>query len=131
MNGPCQLCERETALTRHHLVPQCRHHNKWNKKNFDRRTIKTDLLLLCAGCHRHLHALFTEKELERRFHDLPSLRAHPEVEKFVVWLRTKPPGFKPPSSRVRKVQQGPDGSPSRSLIFLENGSLQSSLTKRK
>ena len=37
MTGPCQLCERETALTRHHLVPQCRHHNKWNKKNFDRR----------------------------------------------------------------------------------------------
>ena len=101
MIGPCQLCERETALTRHHLVPQCRHHNKWNKKNFDRRAIKTDLLLLCHGCHRHLHALFTEKELERRFHDLPTLRAHPAVAKFVTWLRTKPPGFKPPSSRVK------------------------------
>ncbi len=101
MIGTCQLCERETALTRHHLVPQCRHHNKWNKKNFDRRAIKTDLLLLCHGCHRHLHALFTEKELERHFHDLPTLRAHPAVEKFVSWLRTKPPGFKPPSSRVK------------------------------
>ncbi len=100
MIGPCQLCERETALTRHHLVPQCRHHNKWNKKNFDRRAIKTDLLLLCSGCHRHLHAVFTEKDLERQFHDLPSLRAHPAVEKFVAWLRTKPPGFRPPSSRA-------------------------------
>ena len=93
--GPCQLCGRETVLTRHHLVPQCRHRNKWNKKNFDRREVKTNLLLLCGGCHKQLHALFTEKELERRLHDLPSLRAEPEVQKFVAWIRRKPPGFKP------------------------------------
>lgn len=95
MIGPCELCQRETRLTRHHLVPQCRHANKWNKKNFDRRVVKTDLLMLCIGCHKQLHALFTEKELERRLHDLPSLRAEPEVQKFVEWIRNKPPGFKP------------------------------------
>ena len=54
-----------------------------------------DLLLLCAGCHKQLHALFTEKELERRLHDLPSLLAEPEVQKFVAWIKDKPPGFKP------------------------------------
>ena len=101
MLGPCQLCARETALTRHHLVPQCRHRNKWNKKNFDRREVKTNLLLLCGGCHKQLHALFTEKELERRLHDLPSLRAEPEVQKFVAWIRSKPPGFKPAVKGVR------------------------------
>ena len=95
MIGPCRLCGRETSLTRHHLVPQCRHANKWNKKRFDRRVVKTDLLLLCGGCHKQLHALFTEKELERRLHDLPSLQAEPEVRKFVDWIKTKPPGFKP------------------------------------
>lgn len=93
--GRCQLCERETALTRHHLIPQCRHGTKWNRKNFDRREVKTNLLLLCSGCHKQLHALFTEKELERRLHDLPSLRAEPAVQRFVDWIRTKPPGFKP------------------------------------
>ncbi len=101
MIGPCQLCGRETALTRHHLVPQCRHRNKWNKKNFDRRAVKTDLLLLCAGCHKQLHALFSEKELERRLHDLHSLLAEPEVQKFVAWIRDKPPGFRPRANRSR------------------------------
>ncbi len=101
MIGPCQLCERETPLTRHHLVPQCRHHNKWNKKNFDRRAIKTDLLLLGAGCPRPLPAVFPYTQPHREFHDLPTLRAHPAVERFVSWLRTKPSGFKPPGSRVK------------------------------
>lgn len=104
MIGRCQLCERETSLTRHHLVPQCRHANKWNKKHFDRRRVKTDLLLLCAGCHKQLHALFSEKELERRLHDLPSLRAEPEVQRFVEWLRTKPPGFRPHVNRAREFR---------------------------
>ena len=103
MIGPCELCGRETSLTRHHLVPQCRHRNKWNKKNFDRRMVKTSLLMLCAACHKQLHAVFTDKELERRFHDLPSLRGHPEVAKFVAWIRTKPPGFKPIINRMRAV----------------------------
>ena len=100
MIGLCQLCGRETSLTRHHLVPQCRHRNKWNKKNFDRRAVKTNLLLLCAGCHKQLHALFSEKELERRLHDLPSLLAEPEVQKFVAWIREKPPGFRPRAMRA-------------------------------
>lgn len=101
MIGPCQLCGRETALTRHHLVPQCQHRNKWNKKNFDRRAVRNDLLLLCVGCHKQLHTLFTEKELERRLHDLPSLLAEPEVQKFVGWIKDKPSGFKPRALRPR------------------------------
>ena len=102
MIGPCQLCGRETALTRHHLVPQCRHANKWNKKHFDRRAVKTNLLMLCGGCHKQLHALFSEKELERRLHDLATLRAEPAVQNFVAWLSKKPPGFKPTVNRVRE-----------------------------
>lgn len=95
MVGPCELCARETALTRHHLVPQCRHRTKWNRKNFSRAEVKSSLLMLCSGCHRQLHALFGEKELERRYHSAAALLEHPEVRKFVEWIRGKPPGFKP------------------------------------
>jgi hypothetical protein len=103
MIGPCELCGRETALTRHHLVPQCRHKNKWNKKNFSRQEVKRRLLLLCSACHRQLHALFSEKELERRLCDPDRLRAEPEVRKFVEWIGSKPAGFKPlvNASRVK------------------------------
>ena len=64
--------------------------------------MKTDLLLLCVGCHKQLHALFSEKELERRLHDLPSLRAEPEVQKFVAWIKDKPPGFRPRAIRAKR-----------------------------
>ena len=101
MTGRCQLCERETALTRHHLVPQCRHRNRWNKKNFDRRVVKTSLLLVCEGCHKQLHVLFTEKELERRLSDLPRLLAEPQVQRFVAWIKDKPQGFRPRANRSR------------------------------
>lgn len=104
MIGACQLCERETALTRHHLVPRCRHSNRWNKKNFDRHSVKTSLLLVCGGCHKQLHALFSEKELERRLSDLPRLLAEPEVRRFVDWIKDKPPGFRPRAIRSRPRQ---------------------------
>ena len=107
MIAPCELCQRETALTRHHLVPQCRHKNKWNKKNFPRATVKTHLSLLCSACHRQLHALFTEKELERRLCDVDRLRAEPAVQKFVAWISGKPPGFKPLVSRARAKDSSP------------------------
>ena len=101
MTGPCELCGRATSLTRHHLVPQCRHRNKWNKKNFDRQTVKHSLLMTCSSCHKQLHAVFTEKELERRFHDPASLRDHPEIAKFIAWIRNKPPGFKAIVNKMR------------------------------
>jgi len=102
----CQLCGREeTALTRHHLIPQCRHRNKWNKKNFSRTAVKHDLVLLCGACHRQVHALLSEKELERGYHTLAALREHPEVRKFVEWIKRKPPGFRPQVNSVRTARR--------------------------
>jgi len=98
MSGICELCGRlVTLLTKHHLIPKARHANKRNKREFDRREVKQRLAWFCRPCHSHVHALFTEKTLERKFNTLESLTAHPEVAKFVGWIRTKPAGFKPVS----------------------------------
>jgi 5-methylcytosine-specific restriction endonuclease McrA len=92
----CALCKRQVgALTRHHLIPRTRHSNKRNKRDFDRADVKTRIVLLCRPCHNHIHALFTEKKLEREFNTLKSLAAHPDVARFVNWIRTKPDGFRP------------------------------------
>jgi hypothetical protein len=40
-----------------------------------------------------VHALFTEKQLEREFNTLERIAAHPDVGRFVEWIRTKPAGF--------------------------------------
>lgn len=96
MNGAnvvrCGLCGRPVErLTRHHLVPRTRHKNKKNKKTFDRREIQRTIDL-CQPCHRHVHAVLGNKELERDYNTVETLRSHPEVEKFVAWIRKKPHG---------------------------------------
>jgi hypothetical protein len=94
MTGPCALCARETKLTKHHLIPRTRHKNKRNKREFDRAFVKVTVGL-CRPCHSQVHAVLTEKELERGFHTIESLREHPEVSKFVAWIAKKPAGFNP------------------------------------
>lgn len=100
--GACELCERETFLTRHHLVPQCRHKANSTKRRFTREAVQRDLLLmLCSACHRQVHALVSEKELARDYHTAALLRTHPGVSRFVAWIRRKPPGFRPQVSASR------------------------------
>jgi hypothetical protein len=96
--GVCELCRREGCLlTKHHLIPRTRHANKRNKREFDRVEVKHRLAWICRPCHNHVHALFTEKTLERDYNTLELLLAHPEVAKFVTWIARKPSGFKPVS----------------------------------
>jgi hypothetical protein len=90
----CALCQREEILTRHHLIPRTRHHNQRNKREFARELVR-QTLGLCRGCHSQVHALLTEKELEREWNTIEKLREHPEVKKFAAWMTKKPPGFKP------------------------------------
>lgn len=98
MTGNCELCGRAVVvLTSHHLIPKTRHANKRNKREFNRQEVKRRLAWFCRPCHTHVHALFTEKTLERELNTLALLAANSEVAKFVSWIRTKPDGFKPTS----------------------------------
>jgi len=100
MEGKCAICGREETLTRHHLIPRTRHHNKRNKREFDRATVKRTIGI-CRPCHSQLHALLTEKELEREYATIEKLRGHEELMKFAEWIATKPRGFRP---AVRKAE---------------------------
>ena len=78
-------------LTRHHPVPRTRHKSKRNKKTFDRREVHRTVGL-CSPCHQHIHTVLDNKELEREYNTLEALRAHPDVERFVEWVKRKPHG---------------------------------------
>jgi len=93
MEGACALCGRVEKLTRHHLIPQARHHNKRNKREFSRQEVH-QVAWICRPCHSQIHNLFSEKELERNYHTLDALRAHEELAKFIEWIRHKPGGFR-------------------------------------
>jgi 5-methylcytosine-specific restriction endonuclease McrA len=100
VNGTCAICSREETLTRHHLIPRTRHSNKKNKRDFDRAVVK-QVVGTCRACHSQIHALLTEKELEREYNTVEKLRAHPGVAKFASWIASKPRGFK---AVVRQAQ---------------------------
>jgi hypothetical protein len=78
----CPLCDRPIPPSQrdaHHLVPKSRGGSQtaW----------------LHRICHRQVHALFTEAELEREFHQVQALREHPEMARFLDWVRRKPHDF--------------------------------------
>lgn len=103
MEGKCALCERETDVTRHHLIPQCRHGKRRTRLLYEREELKKTLIApLCRPCHKQVHAVLTEKELERAWFTVELLRSHPEIAKFIAWIRARPSGFQ---AVVRKMKR--------------------------
>ena len=43
--------------------------------------------MLCRPCHNTVHATLNEKELEHAYNTVESLARHPEIAKFVGWVR--------------------------------------------
>ncbi|MEY3724609.1 MAG: hypothetical protein RLZZ365_544 [Pseudomonadota bacterium] len=78
----CPICERQippTQMDAHHLVPR----SKGGKET----------QYLHRICHRQIHALFTETELARRFNSADTIRQHPQMQRFIEWIKNKPDGF--------------------------------------
>jgi hypothetical protein len=66
-------------IDRHHLVPKCRGGK--------------DQFYVHKMCHRKIHATFTEKELEKKFHTWDELKNHPDMATFITWIQKKDPGW--------------------------------------
>ena len=87
----CPLCDRPIPSAQrdaHHLVPK------------SRGGVQTTWLHRI--CHRQIHALLTETELARDYSHVDALRQHPELAKFLDWVRRKPDDF---FERTRKSQR--------------------------
>ena len=52
-------------------------------------------------CHRAIHATFTNKELERGLATAETLRAHPDMARFLGWIAGKDPDFHAPTRRKK------------------------------
>jgi len=57
------------------------------------------------ACHKQIHALFTETELARNYASPQALRVHPEMARFISWVKDKPTEFNPPARRSRSKGQ--------------------------
>ena len=81
--GQCPICDRDMwkgpSIDEHHLVPKCR----------GGRQTK----LMHKICHRKIHSIWTEKELEKEYSDPQKIREHEEMQKFIKWVKKKEPDF--------------------------------------
>lgn len=78
----CPLCGREIPASQkdeHHLVPRLKGGRATQ--------------VLHRICHRQIHAIFTEAELAQRYNTVEALLSHEEIQRFVAWVRKKPPEF--------------------------------------
>ena len=89
----CPLCDREIPTAQrdaHHLIPK------------SKGGLKTRFLHRI--CHRQIHALFTEAELAKTYNNVAQLLAHPEITKFVAWVKTKPGYFNERTYKSQRIR---------------------------
>ena len=86
MPSRCALCNRQAKLTFHHFIPRTLHTNKWFQKNFTREQMAAGMDV-CRECHSAIHRFIDEKELGRTYNTRERLLKHPEVQKFIQWVR--------------------------------------------
>lgn len=90
----CPVCRHEyprRQLTKHHLIPKSRR---------GRETV-----LLCRPCHSQVHAVLSEKELEREFGTLDALLEAPELQSWIGWIRRRRPSKRFSTRQSRRRQR--------------------------
>ena len=71
------------------MIPRTCHSNKWFKKNFTRSDMQ-QTIDVCRDCHRAIHDLIPdEKALGRDFNTVEKLRGHPQMSKFLAWVKNQ------------------------------------------
>jgi len=81
----CCLCQRQTPLTFHHLVPRKVHRRTFFRKHFSRQELSIGIYI-CRKCHSGIHKLFDEMKLAKELNSLDKLRENPDVARHVAWV---------------------------------------------
>lgn len=102
--GICELCGRLVERrTRHHLIPRSRHRKKRARRTFTRERMQS-VAFLCLACHRQVHKILSEKDLEQDYNTVEALRSQPDIEKFVRWIENKPHGVQGSGKKGRYLR---------------------------
>ena len=89
----CPICDRiipESQKDAHHLIPK----SKGGKISEYLHRI----------CHRQIHALFSETELAAEFNTAAALQKHPEMQRFIHWVKSKPNHFYEKSRKSSRLK---------------------------
>lgn len=53
-------------------------------------------------CHSKIHSVFTEAELAFEYNTFAKLREHPEMARFIKWVRKRDPEYFDKHARMRE-----------------------------
>ena len=82
--GLCELCDRSTPLTRHHLVPRTLH-KEFRRLGWSRKNLEFGVAMLCRPCHSAVHLHATERELAEVYNTVEKLLEHEQIRAFACW----------------------------------------------
>ena len=83
--GICCLCNRNTDLTFHHLIPRKVHRRAYFKKNFTNQELNIGIDV-CRQCHRVIHKSYNEMELAKIYNSKERLVAEPLLANQFDWI---------------------------------------------
>ena len=91
MDRKCVLCNRENiVLTKHHLLPK----EEGGKEEH--------ISYICEDCHKHIHALYTNRELAVRLNTIEALQADEQISKYLKFIRKQPASKKVRSCKSKE-----------------------------
>lgn len=67
------------SVDKHHLVPKSRGGKETEYMH--------------KVCHRKIHSIWSEKELEKNFNDPEVIKQHVEMQKFLKFIKKKEPDY--------------------------------------
>lgn len=84
--GICTTCQRESHLTKHHLIPKKAHSlSKKRAKLTDEELNGT--ILVCRTCHDAIHKFYDEKTLAVEFNTLEKILEDEKLCRHFKWVR--------------------------------------------
>ena len=84
-HGTCRFCQRNVALTFHHLIPRKLHKRKRFAKRYSRDELNAGIMI-CQRCHKGLHKLYSETELGSELNSEQALLEDAAVVKHIAWV---------------------------------------------
>ena len=81
----CCLCQRNTLLTFHHLIPRKVHRRTKFRKNYSREDLAQGIYV-CKPCHRGIHKMFDEMTLAKHYDSLEKLMQSEDLMRHVAWV---------------------------------------------
>ena len=90
----CEMCERVTPLTRHHLYPTSEH-DFFKKRNLCQpdRSLH-EVAAVCRPCHTAIHGFADERTLGERYNTIESLLEVEQLRKFAHYMSKQKGGMK-------------------------------------